>query len=96
MELALENGAEDVTELDDRFEIVCPPENYLGLVDAMTTAEIATEHKELARVPSNTVNVDNETAKSVAKLLELLEDHDDVQSVSTNVDFTEEQLTEFT
>ncbi len=96
MELALENGAEDVTEVDDRFEISCAPEHYLGLADALATAEIATELKELARVPSSTVVVDNEAAKSVAKLLELLEDHDDVQSVSTNVQFTEEQLAELT
>lgn len=94
MELALDKGAEDVTELDERYEITCPPENYLGLVEALATAEIATEHKEIARVPSSTVNVDNEVAKSVAKLLELLEDHDDVQSVSTNVQFSEEQVTE--
>ncbi len=94
MELVLENGAEDVTEVDERFEITCAPENYLGLVEALATAEIATEHKEIVRVPSNTVNVDNDIAKSVAKLLEFLEDHDDVQSVSTNVEFSEEQLAE--
>jgi len=94
MELALENGAEDVLEMEGRFEISCAPEHYLGLADALATAEIATELKELARVPSSTVVVDNEIAKSVAKLLELLEDHDDVQSVSTNVQFTEEQLAE--
>ena len=95
MELALENGAEDVTEIEDRFEITCAPEHYLGLVEAMESATIATELKEIARVPSSTVNVDDEIAKSVAKLIELLEDHDDVQSVSTNVEFSEAQLAEF-
>jgi len=92
MEVALENGAEDVTELDDRFEVSCAPEFYLGLAEALDASKIACEHKEIARVPSTTVEVDNEMAKSVAKLLAGLDDHDDVQSVSSNVQFTEEQM----
>jgi transcriptional/translational regulatory protein YebC/TACO1 len=43
-------------------------------------------------VPSTTVDVDSETALAVMKLLEKLEDHDDIQSVASNVNFTEEQL----
>lgn len=92
MELVLENGADDVTEQGEQFEVSCRPENYLGLVEALEAAQIATEHKAISRVPSTTVSVDNEMAKSVMKLLDLLDDHDDVQAVSTNVDFTEEQL----
>lgn len=94
MELALENGAEDVTEVEDRFEITCSPENYMGLVEAIEAAAIAIEMKEMTRIPSNSVEVDTDTAKSIAKLLEQLEDHDDVQSVSSNVQFSSEQLAE--
>lgn len=92
MEVALENGADDITEQGEQFEVSCRPEGYLGLVEALEAAQIATEHKAISRVPSSTVNVDNDMAKSVMKLLDLLDDHDDVQSVSTNVEFTEEQL----
>jgi YebC/PmpR family DNA-binding regulatory protein len=95
MELALENGAEDVTESGEYFELTCPPEAYSGLVEALESNEIAIETKEVSRVPSTTVEVDSETAVSVMKLLEKLEDHDDVQSVASNVSFTEEQLASF-
>ena len=69
-------------ELTDRHE----------LVDALEGAQIALESKQVTRIPKMTVEVDSDTAVSVMKLLEKLEDHDDVQSVATNVNFTEEQL----
>ena len=95
MELALENGADDVTESGEFFELTCAPEAYTGLVEALEAQSVPIETKEVARVPSNTVEVDGETAISVMKLLEKLEDHDDVQSVATNVNFTQEQLESF-
>ena len=92
MELALENGAEDVTDVDEHFEITCTPDVYTAVVDAIEAQSIAIELKEVRRIPSNTVEVDSETAVDVMKLLELLEDHDDIQSVASNVNFTEAQL----
>jgi len=92
MELALENGADDVTETDEYFEVTCPTDVYTGLVEALESAQIALESKQVSRVPNLTVEVDADTAISVMKLLEKLEDHDDVQSVVTNVNFTPEQL----
>lgn len=92
MELALENGADDVTETDEYFELTCPTDVYTGLVESLESAQIALESKQVTRVPNLTVDVDSETAVSVMKLLEKLEDHDDVQSVATNVNFTPEQL----
>jgi len=92
MELALENGAEDVTENESGYEVTCPTDVYTELVDALEGAQIALESKQVTRIPKMTVEVDSDTAVSVMKLLEKLEDHDDVQSVATNVNFTEEQL----
>ena len=92
MEIALENGAEDVTEGEETFEISCPTVAYTGLVEVIEAQGIAIESKQVTRVPNLTVEVDSETAVSVMKLLEKLEDHDDVQSVATNVNFTAEQL----
>jgi YebC/PmpR family DNA-binding regulatory protein len=92
MELALENGAEDVTENESGYDVTCPTDVYTELVDALEGAQIALESKQVTRIPKMTVEVDSDTAVSVMKLLEKLEDHDDVQSVATNVNFTEEQL----
>ena len=92
MELALENGAEDVTESESGYDVTCPTDVYTELVDALEGAQIALESKQVTRIPKMTVEVDSDTAVSVMKLLEKLEDHDDVQSVATNVNFTQEQL----
>lgn len=92
MEIALENGAEDVTESEEFFEVSCPTDAYTSLVEVIESQSIAIESKLVTRVPNLTVEVDSETAVSVMKLLEKLEDHDDVQSVATNVNFTAEQL----
>ena len=92
MEIALENGAEDVTEGEDTFEISCPTDAYTELVEVIEAQGIAVESKQVTRVPNLTVEVDSEAAVSVMKLLEKLEDHDDVQFVATNVNFTAEQL----
>ena len=92
MELALENGADDVTESETGFEVTCQTDVYTELVDALESAQIALESKQVTRVPNLTVEVDSDTAVSVMKLLDKLEDHDDVQSVATNVNFTAEQL----
>ena len=92
MELALENGAEDVTESESGYDVTCPTDVYTEVVDALEAAQIALESKQVTRIPKMTVEVDADTAVSVMKLLEKLEDHDDVQSVATNVNFTVEQL----
>lgn len=92
MELALEYGAEDVTETNELIEIVCSTENYSGLVEILEAQGIPMESKQVTRIPNLTVEVDAQTATSVMKLLEKLEDNDDVQSVATNVNFTAEQL----
>lgn len=95
MELALENGAEDVTETDGMIEITCPTDAYTGLVEVLESNQIALESKQVTRIPNLTVEVDADAAASLMKLLEKLEDNDDVQSVATNVNFTAEQIASF-
>lgn len=87
IELALENDALDVETRDQRIEIITSPECLTQLADAFEQAGIALEVNEVARIPQTTVDADEETAKTVLKLLETLEDHDDVQAVSTNLNF---------
>jgi YebC/PmpR family DNA-binding regulatory protein len=94
MELALEAGAEDVTLSEGGFEVVCEPSDFIGLREAMQAAEIEMESAEIALIPQTTVTCDAATARKVIRLIEELEDHDDVQRVHTNADFPDEILAE--
>jgi len=88
MEVALENEAQDVRTLDDRIEITTVPEGLSQVTTAFERAGIIVEVSQVTRIPQLTVNVDgDDVGKTVLKLLETLEDHDDVQSVSTNLNF---------
>ncbi len=87
IELAIEHGAQDVETTAGKVEIYTSPENFTEVTSALEEAGIAMDVKEITRLAQNTVDVDAETAKTVLKLLETLEDHDDVQTVSTNLNF---------
>ncbi len=92
MELAIEAGAEDVSTNDDgQLEITCSPEAYDMVAAALDKAGIVPEASELSLIPKETAAVsDVETAAKVLKLVELLDDHDDIQSVSSNYDIPDE------
>lgn len=93
MELALEAGADDVRHSGDKFEITCTPDVYQTVRAALAHAEIATEVSEVTRMPKNTVDVtDPETARKVIKLMTRLDDHDDVQNVSSNFNIPDEVM----
>ena len=85
MEIVLDAGADDLKREGDMFQVTCPPEAFNGVSDALAKAGIEPDSKQLSRIPSNTVEIsDVETAKSVLALVDALDDHDDVQSVSAN------------
>jgi len=92
METALEAGAEDVREAGDLLEVLTAPETFDDVREALAKANIATASAEITMIPSSTVNVSGHSAQTLLKLLELLEDHDDVQSVSSNMDIAAEEL----
>ena len=92
IEIALENDAQDVETNGNRIEIITAPETLSQLAAAFEAAGIELDVNEVTRIPQNTVDVDSETAPTVLKLLETLEDHDDVQSVSTNLNFEHEAV----
>jgi YebC/PmpR family DNA-binding regulatory protein len=94
MDLALELGAEDIQPQEGTTEIITLPENFSEIVEGLEKSNLTIELKQIMRIPSNTVDLDPETAKTVVKLLENLEEHDDVQSVSTNLKITAEALEE--
>ena len=93
MEVALEAGADDVHTNED-FEVTCDPDAYTTVADALDQAGIAVEAKEVTRIPKTTVSLSADAARTVLKLLEALDDHDDVQNVSANFDVSDEVLAE--
>lgn len=88
IEIAMEHEALDVDSSDELIEIFTAPENLSLLAAAFESAEISMQVNEVTRIPQTTVDVDSSTAESILKLLEALEDQDDVQSVSTNLNFS--------
>jgi YebC/PmpR family DNA-binding regulatory protein len=95
MEVALEHGGDDVETTDDgKLQVTCTPDIYDVLADAFEAAGLEAELKEVTRLPQTTVDVEAGTAKQVLKLLESLDEHDDVQNVSTNLNITSEIMDE--
>jgi len=90
MEAALEAGAEDVISNDDgSFEIRTSPEDFLDVKNALVEAGYEVEG-EVTMIPSTETELDVETAEKVQRLIDMLEDLDDVQNVYTNAAFPEE------
>lgn len=94
MEVAMESGAEDITSSDGNFEVVCEPENYSAVSEALESAKIACLSKQVTRIPSSTVELNAEDARKVLKMMDELDDHDDVQNVSSNFNISDEAMAE--
>lgn len=89
MELALEAGAEDVKNEGEFFEVITAPAAFHRVRDAITAANIAVEAGEIVNIPNSTVPVEGPAAQRILKLIDALEDNDDVQSVSHNAEIPE-------
>src|SRR4051794_24090170 len=86
MEIALDAGAEDVRNEVEVYEVITTPTQYLKVKEALAAANVPTEASEITHLPNNTVAIDAEAAQKLLKLVEALEDNDDVQSVSHNAE----------
>jgi len=86
MEMAIECGAEDVQREDDVWRITTAPTEFIAVKDAITDRGLEADSAELTMLPSNTVRVEGGDAEKVLRLIEALEDHDDVQKVFANFD----------
>jgi YebC/PmpR family DNA-binding regulatory protein len=93
MEAAIDAGAEDVvTAGDSSIEVLTAPGNFESVRDAMTKAKLPPEHAELTMRAEVRIPVEGDTAESLVKLIDVLEDLDDVQQVYTNADIAAEAL----
>jgi len=93
MEIALDSGADDVKRDAGKFEITCDPAIFHKVAKALADAGIAPDVSQITRMPKSTVDItDPETAQKVLKLMERLDDHDDVQNVSSNFNIPDEVM----
>ena len=92
LEVALDAGADDVQSDSDAFQVMTAPDKFSAVRETIEKAGIAIAHAETTLIPENTVAVSGHTAEQVLKLIEELEDHDDVQSVSANFDISDEEM----
>jgi YebC/PmpR family DNA-binding regulatory protein len=89
LEAALEAGAEDVKNEGEVFEVITTPTAIMKVKDALAAQNIPIEAAEITNVPNNTVGIEAEPAQRLLKLIDALEDNDDVQTVSHNAEIPE-------
>jgi transcriptional/translational regulatory protein YebC/TACO1 len=94
MEVALEAGADDVKLVGDKFEITCDPAALASVSEALQSHSIVAEVAEVTQIPTSTVELNTETARKVLRLMEQLDDHDDIQSVAANFHLADEAMAE--
>ncbi|MDD5434598.1 MAG: YebC/PmpR family DNA-binding transcriptional regulator [Nitrospira sp.] len=92
LNLALEAGAEDMNRDGDNFEIITSTDDFENVKAAVEKAGIPISLGEVTMIPQNYMDVDDKAAEQVLRLIELLEDHDDVQNVYTNCNITDEVI----
>ncbi|MCF7905562.1 MAG: YebC/PmpR family DNA-binding transcriptional regulator [Candidatus Marinimicrobia bacterium] len=92
MMTALEGGAEDMTNEGDYFEIVSAPTDLNAVNEAVIDAGYKVEEAQIQNIPNNFTEVSKEDVPQVVKLMEILDDHDDMQKLSASVNFTDEML----
>jgi YebC/PmpR family DNA-binding regulatory protein len=90
LEVALEGGAEDVTLSDGVIEVTTATEDFEAVVNALELKSLETTSAEISMVPETPVGVDKDTAAKIARLLDRLEENDDVQNVYSNVEYPED------
>ncbi len=92
LEISLEAGAEDMTNEDGVFQITTDPASFEDVRSALEEAGVDMESAELSKIPENTVEVSEKDAPKVLRLMDALENHDDVQNVYANFDIPEDIL----
>ena len=92
IELALEAGAEDVEMTESDYRVVTAPEDFTAVRDSLREAGITFENAEITMQPQNSVQLDPATAKQTLRLIDALEENDDVQEVYANFDISDEVM----
>ena len=96
MNIVIETGGEDLNDEGDTWEIVTEPHGFEAVAQAVRDAKIETVMSEITMVASTYTKLEGPTAAQLVRLLEALEDHDDVNNVYSNFDMDAKQLEEVT
>lgn len=91
-EAALEAGAEDVKDEDDVFEVITDPIDFIEVREALVAAGLNFETAEITMIPQTVTALEGKHAEQMLKLMDKLEDNDDVQNVYANFDISEEEI----
>jgi YebC/PmpR family DNA-binding regulatory protein len=89
LELGLDAGADDVKNEGEVFEVITSPVAFIKVKEAIEAAKIPIEASEITNIPTSTVPIDSEKAQKLLKLIDTLEDNDDIQTVSHNAEIPE-------
>ncbi|PLX40101.1 MAG: YebC/PmpR family DNA-binding transcriptional regulator [Deltaproteobacteria bacterium] len=92
MNVALEAGAEDFAAAGDIWEVTTAPGDFGAVRDAFEAAGITPESADLTMIPQNTVKIEGKQVDQMLRLMEMLEDNDDVQNVYANFDISDEEM----
>ena len=92
MELAIDAGADDMQTVDDHYEITTAVENFETVRKALEEASVPMDTAELTRIPQNTVLLDEKKGKALLKLMDILEDHDDIQKAYSNFEIPDDVM----
>ena len=94
MDLAIEAGAEDVKRVENQFEVTCEPDSFRDLLGALETAEITPDASQITRIPTDTIDLTADNGRKILKLMDALDDHDDVQTVSSNFNIPDDAMSQ--
>jgi YebC/PmpR family DNA-binding regulatory protein len=92
MEIALEAGADDILTEGETFEVYTPPNAHAAVVDAIKAAGIEPEESQIGKFADNTIALEGPKAQQMIKMMEALEDNDDVQNVWANFDISASEM----
>jgi YebC/PmpR family DNA-binding regulatory protein len=92
MAAVIDAGADDMRDDDDNWEIVSAPDQFQPVLDAVKTLGIEPDIAKVAMVPQNYVKLEGKTAQQVVKLMDALDEHDDVKQVWSNFDIEEKEI----
>jgi YebC/PmpR family DNA-binding regulatory protein len=92
MELVIDAGADDMQTVEDHYEITTAIENFETVRKALEEADVPMDTAELTRIPQNTVSLDAKKGKALLKLMDILDDHDDIQKAYSNFDIPDDVM----
>jgi len=91
-EAAIEAGADDVTDEDEQFEVMTDPANFIEVREGLEKAGFKPDSAEITMIPQTQIKLEGKAAESMLKMMDRLEDNDDVQNVYANFDISDEEM----